>query len=177
MDELRREHGLPDHHNLHLASANALDAHELASAAAHLRPGATTAVVCEGLLQYLDRGEIETVARNVRALLDTYPGVWLTPDFTLRSEAAPPNEQRRRFRALVEGATERKMYAGSFADVGELDGFLAAIGFSARRVLQLDLVPRITSMERVGLPPGLLDRIKPRLKLWIVHRTGVLLGE
>jgi O-methyltransferase involved in polyketide biosynthesis len=166
VDELRREHGIVDHGNLHLVSANALDADELASAAAHLRPGATTAIVCEGLLQYLERGEIETVAGNVRALLDSYPGVWLTPDFTLRTEAAPPTEQRRRFRALVEGATERKMYAGSFADADELDGFLASIGFSARLIHQLDLVPRVTSMERVGLPPSLLERMKPRLKLW-----------
>lgn len=168
--ELRREHGLADHGNLHLAAANALDAGELAAAAAHLRRGAPTAIVGEGLLLYLSREEMETVGRNVRDLLGDFPGVWITPDFSLRADVGDVSERQRRFRAVIAGATKRRMYDDAFDDADELAAFLHRLGLSARVVNQADESPEPVSLGALGLSRERFDTVKPRLKLWIVTR-------
>jgi O-methyltransferase involved in polyketide biosynthesis len=167
--DLRRAHHLPDHGNLHVAAANALDASELAAAAERLRPGAPTAIVTEGLLLYLSREEMETVARNVRALLDRYPGAWITSDFPIRADVGDVSERQRRFRDIVAGATERRMYDNAFADAGELARFLAAAGLSAEMAMQADLAPELVSPAALGLSPALVETLKSRLRLWIVR--------
>jgi len=168
--DLRREHGLPDRGNLHLSAANALDAGELAAAAAPLRPGARTAIVTEGLLLYLSREEMETVVRNVRDLLGVFPGVWITPDFTLRADVGDISEQQRRFRTVVAAATERRMYANAFADADELAAFLRRLGLVARGVSQVDESPEVVSLNALNLSRSLFEEMKPRLRLWIVTR-------
>ena len=166
--DLRREHELPDHGNLHVVAANALDAGELAAAADCLRPGAPTAIVTEGLLLYLSREEMETVARNVRDLLGRFPGAWITPDFPIRADVGNVSERQRRFRDIIAGATERRMYDNAFADTDELARFLADLGLTAETAMQADLSPDLVSPAALGLSDSLVATLKSRLRLWIV---------
>jgi O-methyltransferase involved in polyketide biosynthesis len=167
--ELRREHDLPDHGNLHVVAANALDAGELAAAAESLRPGDRTAIVTEGLLLYLSREEMATVARNVRDLLGRYPGAWITPDFPIRADVGDVSERQRRFRDIIAGATERRMYDNAFADADELAAFLAAAGLTAEMVMQAGLAPDLVSPAALGLPDPLVATLRSRLRLWIAR--------
>ncbi|MBV9109645.1 MAG: hypothetical protein JO306_09595 [Gemmatimonadetes bacterium] len=169
--ELRQDHHLPDHGNLHLVAANALDGGELAAAAGRLRPGARTAIVTEGLLLYLSREEMETVACNVRDLLGRFPGAWITPDFPIRADVGDVSERQRRFRDIIAGATERRMYDNAFADAGELARFLSNLGLSAETVMQADLAPDLVSPGALGLADSLVATLRSRLRLWIVTRA------
>lgn len=166
--ELRAGHHLPDHGNLHLVPANALDQAALATAAERLRPGARTAIVTEGLLQYLSREEMETVARNVRGLLARFPGAWITADFAIRADVGDVSERQRRFREIVAGATQRRMYDDAFMDADELARFLDRLGLAAETVLAADLSPELVSPGVLGLSSALVDRLRAKLKLWIV---------
>lgn len=166
--ELRQRHHLPDHGNLHVVAANALDAGDLAAAAERLRPGARTAIVTEGLLPYLSREEMEMVARNVRDLLGRFPGAWITPDFPIRADVGDVSEWQRRFREIIAGATERRMYDNAFADTDELAAFLARLGLTAEMKMQADFAPDLVSPGVLGLSDVLVATLKSRLRLWIV---------
>jgi O-methyltransferase involved in polyketide biosynthesis len=166
--EIQRRHQLPSHGNLHLVAANALDRDQLRTAAARLLRGQPVAVVNEGLLQYLTAAEMETVARNVRELLVERGGVWITPDFSVKDDVRDISDRQQRFRAAVAAATERRMYDNAFADAAALQAFFDRVGFAARVVNQVDEAGEVVSMKALQLPPETLERLRPRLKLWIL---------
>jgi O-methyltransferase involved in polyketide biosynthesis len=154
--------------NLHLAAANALDRDQLRAAVAPFRRDLPIAVVNEGLFQYLNASELETVAGNIRELLAQYGGVWITPDFSLREDARDVSEQQRRFRAIVAAATDRKLYSHTFDDDAQLQAFFDRLRLRAQVLNQLDVAPGVTCMEALKLPQQLLEQAKPRLRLWVL---------
>lgn len=168
---LRHDHHLPDRETYLLRTANALDLGQLWDATATFHRDRPLAIVSEGLLQYLTPDELEAVARNIRALLTAFArgGAWITSDFSFQDEVAPLSERQRRFRAVVTAATDRQMYEGAFADQAALDAFLSRLGFSAQQLLQLDEVDGLTSPAALGLAPETLERLRPRLRLWVVR--------
>jgi len=166
--ELRRKYGLPSHGNLHLVTANALDRDALHLAVEPFRRDRPIAVVHEGLLLYLSRDEMETVALNIRELLVEFGGVWITPDFSLKEDVANVSEQQRRFRAIVTRATDRGMYDNAFASDEQLFAFLGSLGLDARVLNQVDESPTVTSLDALQLPRRILDDAKPRLRLWVL---------
>jgi len=171
---LRHEHHLPDRGRYLLSAANALDLGELWDATAALRRDRPLAIVSEGLLQYLSPAELEVVAGNIRALLAAFArgGLWITSDFSFADEVAPLSERQRRFAETAYRSADRQMYDSAFADQAALDAFLARFGFGAQQLLQLDEVPRLTSPAALGLPAQVVERLRPRLRLWLV-RPGV----
>jgi O-methyltransferase involved in polyketide biosynthesis len=166
--EIRRLYALPSSGNLHLVAASALDRDQLRTAAARLRPREPIAVVNEGLLQYLTSEETETVARNVHELLRDHGGVWITTDFAVKDEVRDLSDQQRRFRAAVAAATERRLHDGAFPDAAALQSFFDRVGFSARVLSQVDEAGEVVSVETLKLPRETLERLKPRLKLWVL---------
>jgi hypothetical protein len=168
VDALRRQYVLADHGNHHLVSANALNLNELQSATQSFRRDQPVAVVHEGLLQYLSPTEMATVARNIRALLDEFGGVWITPDFSFRQTVQDVTEQQKRFRRVVAAATDRAMYNNAFDDEAQLRTFLGGLGLRARVLNQVDVAPDVVSMGALNLAPEVLERAKPGLRLWVI---------
>jgi O-methyltransferase involved in polyketide biosynthesis len=72
---------IPAH--LQFCTASVLDRDELSRGLAHLGK-APVAVIAEGLLRYLTFEEKIVLAENVRHILSTHGGVWITPDIHLR---------------------------------------------------------------------------------------------
>jgi O-methyltransferase involved in polyketide biosynthesis len=164
-------HRLSARGNFHLASANALELNSLVAAVNGIfRDGEPIAVVQEGLLPYLTALEIETVARNIRALLQKFGGAWITSDFTLKSDATPVTEQQRRFREIVSAATDVKMYNNAFDDAEQLDFYFGRFGFQMEVYNQLDLAPQLSSADLI--PQAQLEEFKPRLRLWVLRLAG-----
>jgi O-methyltransferase involved in polyketide biosynthesis len=166
---VRRRHQLPARETFQLAAANALDPDQLRDATRGFTPDRPIAVVSEGLLQYLSPAELETVTQNVRGLLSTFGGTWITSDFSLKDEVGPVSERQRRFRAVVAAATDRQLYDSAFDNDAALQAFLARCRLVSEPVNQLDLVPEVVSMRTLALAPETLARLAPRLKLWIVR--------
>ncbi len=166
IETLRRKYSLPNHGNLELRVANALDFDDLAEAARRFKADQTTAVIHEGLFQYLSRDEIQTVANNIRKLLNRYPGVWITPDFSFRQAEQDVSPQQQRFRSLITGKTGREMYEGAFDDEEDLNTFLKEAGFDSQVISAVEEMPELTSIAALGLSTNVLDRAKSRLKLW-----------
>ena len=83
VDALVAHGAIPARPNFHLAVGDALSLPDLRAAAGHFA-AQPAAVVNEGLLHYLDRAQRAALAGNVRALLERFGGVWITPDIDIQ---------------------------------------------------------------------------------------------
>jgi hypothetical protein len=69
----------------------------------------------------------------------------------------------------VAAATDRTMYNNAFDDAEHVISYFGALGFQVEVFNQLYLAPNLVSPERVRLRPGLLDDLRPRMRLWVLE--------
>jgi O-methyltransferase involved in polyketide biosynthesis len=170
--ELQRRYRLDVRNNHRLAAANALDLDQLCAAANYFKSGQRLLVVHEGLLQYLSSSETEQVARNIHHLLSRFGGMWITPDFSLKTDAAHATEAQTLFRSIVAHATDRTLYNNAFDSIEHLREYFRGLGFQVEVFNQLYLAPDLASPTRLRLDPALLDDLRPRLRLWSLTRLA-----
>jgi O-methyltransferase involved in polyketide biosynthesis len=126
-------------------------------------------VLCEGLLLYLTKDEMERLAINVRRLLAEFDGgCWMTPDFAFQAEGRDISPERARLREVIAGVTQRQVETAAFEDPDDLAAFLRRVGFDAVVRSQVDETPVFASLAALGLSPALLDRLRPVLRVWIM---------
>jgi O-methyltransferase involved in polyketide biosynthesis len=166
---LLEELGLGLDPNHVVAAADALDLEQVRAAARSLDRARPLVVLCEGLILYLSRAETERLATNLRRLLGEFAGgCWMTPDFLFRSEARDLPPERVRLREAVSGLTQRQFDAGAFEDVEDLTAFLGRLGFDVAVRSQVDEASTLSSVSALGLPPALVDRLRPSLRVWVL---------
>ncbi len=149
-----------------MASANALDKHQLKDAIRHFRKDEPVVVLNEGLLPYLTMNEMETVAGNIKETLEEYGGIWITPDFSLKENYSEVSPQRVQVRDAIAELTGRRLHRGVFENSEALRAFLDAMGLKAEIFHQTDMVSSITSLWVLHLPGNFLHKVKQKLKLW-----------
>ena len=167
-----RRHRLLPRDNLRLVAANALDPERLQVATKYFQAGQWVLIVHEGLLQYLSSSETEQVARNIHGLLGQFGGAWITPDFSLQADSAHITAQQHLFQRIIAELTDRTLYNNAFENIEHLREYFRGLGFQVEVFNQLYLAPNLVSPERLRLPPGLLDEVRPRLRLWALTRMG-----
>ncbi|HVY38694.1 MAG TPA: class I SAM-dependent methyltransferase [Polyangia bacterium] len=169
LEELRRQHGVAAQPGHVVTAADVLDPEQVRAAAAILDRGKPLVVLCEGLIQYLSKEEVESLATDLRRLLGEFAGgCWMTPDFTFKADARNVQPERARLREAVAGVTQRQLESAAFEDAGELDAFLRRVGFDVAVRSQVDETPAFTSIAALGLSPALVDRFRPLLRVWVM---------
>ncbi len=98
--------------------------------------------------------------------------MWITPDFSLKSDAAELSEQQLHFRGIIAAATDRTLYNNAFDSMEHLREYLRSLGFQVEVFNQLYLAPDVSSIARLRLPPELLDDLRPKMRLWSLTRLG-----
>ena len=169
LDDVRRQHGIASSPLHTVTVANALEFEEVRTAAAVFDHGQPLMVLCEGLIGYLTREEIERLAANVHRLL-TEPGGgwWIVPDFSFKAEVRGLPPERVRLREAVTGVTQRQLDASAFEDSDDLAVFLHGIGFDVQVRGQVDETASFSSIPALGLSPALVERMRPVLRLWVM---------
>ncbi len=158
-------------HNLRIVTADALDHDQLQLAASqNFKSSQRLHIVHEGLLQYLSSSETEQVAHNVHHLLGHFGGAWITPDFSLKADAALASDQQKLFQRIVADVTERTLYNNVFENTEHLREYFRHLGFQVEVFNQLYLAPHPVSIERLNLHPDVLENLRPRLRLWLLTR-------
>jgi O-methyltransferase involved in polyketide biosynthesis len=169
LEDVRRHHGLRESAQHVVAAADALDRDQVRAAAAGLDRRQPVAILCEGLIMYLSKEETERLAANLRQLLGEFAGgVWLTPDFSFRTEAKDLSPERVRLREAITGVTQRQLDASAFDDEPDLEAFLSRAGFDVRVRSQVDETPSFSSIEALGLSPAVIERLRAVLRVWIM---------
>jgi O-methyltransferase involved in polyketide biosynthesis len=172
LEELRRQHGVAPSPRHVVTVADALDPEQVRAAAAVLDHGKPLVVLCEGLIQYLSKEDVELLATNIRRLLGEFAGgCWMTPDFAFKAEARDLPPERIRLRETIAGVTQRQLETAAFEDADELAAFLRRVGFQAVVRSQVDETPAFASIAALGLSPGLVDRFRPVLRVWVMTPT------
>jgi hypothetical protein len=169
ISKIQTEHHLKDNGNYHIAIANALDLEQLREAARFFQPHQSLAVVNEGLIQYLSYEEMKVLAKNVRELLLEFGGVWITPDFFIKTDSQNVSEKRKKFRQAVSGVTETEMYASAFESYDQMDVFFEESGFVRQRLNQVKEAGELVSVKTLGLPSEVMEKLKSGLNLWVLH--------
>lgn len=156
--------------NYHIAVANALNLSQLKAAAEVFRKDRKLVIVNEGLLMYLSANEQSQLADNVRQLLATFSdGAWITPDFSIRDVVENVPEKIKHFRRAISGTTDRAIYENAFENEAGMEKFIREHGFVAEHHYQVDLVPRLASLEKLGLGAAFVERVRPRLRIWFME--------
>jgi O-methyltransferase involved in polyketide biosynthesis len=128
--------------------------------AAYFQCDHPVSVICEGLLQYLTFDEKKLVFRNVRSLLETYGGTWITTDFSTK--------ERRKIMATVSPEllpllkavgvmTGRSFESNSFDDFNQVQCFIAEQGFSLQSVSLIEVLSDLRCLERLNLPRSMAE--------------------
>ena len=172
LSALSRRHRLDARNNHRLTAANALELDQLLSAANYFKAGQRLLVVHEGLLQYLSSSETEHVARNIHHLLGRFGGMWITPDFSLKTDSAHLTDAQTLFRRIIAEATDRTLYDNTFDNIEHLREYFRDLGFQVEVFNQLYLAPELTSSTRLRLDPALIDDLRPKLRLWSLTRLA-----
>ena len=169
IDSVRKNHSLPDLPNHHIAIANALNLEDLGQAMRPLPKGKRLAIVNEGLIHYFSVEERETLAQNVRSILQEYTGgVWITPDFATKTDARDVPRVLERFREAIAGATDRQLYSSAFEKDEDREKFFAELGFNSVCHYQADLVQYISSVYKLKISPEIMQRLKRWMRIWVL---------
>ena len=86
---------------------------------------------------------------------------------TFRTEAKDLPPERVRLREAITGVTQRQIDASAFEDSDDLLAFLNRVGFDVQVRSQVDETPSFSSLQSLGLPPALLDRLRAVLRVWV----------
>jgi O-methyltransferase involved in polyketide biosynthesis len=117
-------------------------------------------VICEGLLQYLSFDEKKLVFRNVRSLLETYGGAWITTDFSTkerRKMMAAVSPELLPLLKAVGVMTGRSFENNSFDDFNQVQRFIADQGFSLQSVSLIEVLPELRCLESLNLPRSMAE--------------------
>ncbi len=135
---------------LFLEEGDALDDKAIFEAAGHFDSARPVAVVSEGLLRYLNFEEKAEVAKNIRSLLVTFGGAWITPDVTVRSKEYYPFEARRN--KYIECLTGIDIERNKFESVDAARRFFEDLGFRVEQRMLGEVSNSLVSPGILGLP-------------------------
>ena len=138
-------------HHLHLEEGSALEMNDLLRATRHFKKR-PIAVVNEGLLRYLNFDEKAVVAKNVRALLERFGGVWITPDITLKKLLE--TQERITMPGLstkIIGMTGKNFNENRFENEEQAKAFFEGFGFTVERHSFLEIEEKLTSPKKLQL--------------------------
>jgi hypothetical protein len=164
-----------DRPNLFLEPANALSLQDLQIVTRHFDHRKPIAIIHEGLYMYLSRTEKETLADNIRQLLQTCGGLWLTPDFILDEEFAKILDHPKaaammtHMTKVITDLTGRNLQQDQFKDESDLHGFFERAGFKIKATPQIDGTYQLSSLDKAKMSTEQQDLLREALRLWILE--------
>jgi O-methyltransferase involved in polyketide biosynthesis len=129
--------------NLHLVAGNAME--DLPHVSSILDTSKPLVVVHEGLMRYLNFKEKARVIENVKKLLKTFGGVYITPDITLKIFIDD------RVKNLVSNMVGMDIDANAFENVDAAEKFFGDLGLSVEKHPFTEIREELVSPERLNL--------------------------
>jgi len=135
---------------LHLVEGNVTNPHTVAAAGSYFLPSLPVAVVCEGLLRYMDWEDKEALVESVRTTLQVQQGgMWVTPDIELLSDITTPAAHKR-YDEMVK-TIGMDVRPNLFRDMEHAVEFFQGFGFKVSIHRHTDVISELTSPKALGL--------------------------
>jgi len=142
-----------DRANLHFAAIDATDSLNPLSLSKYFQSDQPVTVLCEGLLMYLTLAEKQRVFANVRSLLQTYGGVWITPDLT--TKAIGQMRQRdpiiRQVFEKIASVTHRTFEENEFDDLDHIYRCAQEQGFQVESFNMVEVIDQLRCLSALGI--------------------------
>jgi O-methyltransferase involved in polyketide biosynthesis len=142
-----------DRRNLHFSALDATENLNSLSLNEYFQPDQPVTVLCEGLLMYLTLAEKQRVFANVRSILQTYGGVWITPDFT--TKAIGQMRQRdpiiRQVFEKIASSTNRTFVENEFDDLDHVYRFAQEQGFQVESFSMVEVLDQLKCLSKLGI--------------------------
>jgi O-methyltransferase involved in polyketide biosynthesis len=142
-----------DRSNLHFIEIDATDNLNALSLSKYFRSDRPVTVLCEGLLMYLTLPEKQRVFANVKTILQTYGGVWITFDFTTKEIG----QMRRRDPVIrqvfdkIATSTNRTFAENEFDDLDHAYRFIQEQGFQVESFNMAEMIDRLKCLSTLGI--------------------------
>ncbi len=143
-----------DRPNLHFLTINATEDLDLQSLNQYLQPNQPVTVLCEGLLMYLTFSEKQQVCANVRKILQTYGGIWITPDLVTKAATEQAGRSADKFQPVNQtflGLTGRDFAENEFKDLEHVEQFVQDQGFRMEVFSMLRVFDQLKSIDNLGV--------------------------
>lgn len=142
-----------DRPNLHFLEIDATDNLKSLSLNEYFRSDRPVTILCEGLLMYLTLAEKQRVFANVKSILQTYGGVWITPDLTTKAvgEMRQRDPVIRKIFEKIASATNRTFLENEFDDLDHAYRFSREQGFQMEPFSMLEVIDRLKCLSTLGI--------------------------
>ncbi len=120
-------------------------------------------LLSEGLLMYLTFAEKQQVCANVREMLQTYGGVWITSDFTTKAGSGQMRQNDPALRQLnqkISSLTGRSLTENEFDHLEHAKHFALEQGFRVEEFSMLEVFDQLNCVSVLRID---LERAKPLL--------------
>ncbi len=149
--------------NLHFLAINATDNLNFQHLNGYFQSSQPVTVLCEGLLMYLTFAEKQQVFANVRQILRTYGGVWITSDLTTRLASEQAGRNASSFQPVnqkLTSLTGRSFAQNEFDDLKHVRQFVQTNGFQLEEFRMMEVFDQLKSISALGIDS---NRIKAML--------------
>ncbi len=152
-----------DRPNLHFLAIDATNSEDFRPLNKYFQPDRPVTILCEGLLMYLTFAEKRQVFANVREILQTYGGVWITSDFITKTGAGQLRQRDPTLQQInqnIVSSTGRAFSENEFDDLDHARQFAQEQGFQTEEFSMLEVINQLSCLSALGLD---LDRAQALL--------------
>lgn len=154
--------------NLSLVPGDVLNAADIMRAMANFSKDKPVAIMNEGLLRYLTFPEKTLVAKNVRAMLEQFGGVWITPDISLRAAMAREDEVASGHMQSLASRTGIDLSQNVFDSPEQAKEFFENLGFNVERHGFLEVSDQLVSPARLNMSPEAVTRLNDQCVAFVM---------
>jgi O-methyltransferase involved in polyketide biosynthesis len=144
--------------NLHFLEIDATSSTQFLQSGDCLKAGKPVVIICEGLLMYLSQIEKQRVCANIREMLSSYGGVWITSDLTfiagLRQNDPAYLEQVKRGTAFTGRSLDH-----DFQTIEQARQFADEQGFHVAEHSVLDVMNQLSCLEILGIDTAMVRKM------------------
>lgn len=149
--------------NLHFLAIDATDNLNSHALSDYFQPAKPVTVLCEGLLMYLTVPQKQQVFANVREILQTYGGVWITSDFTTKEaeRVIEKDSPLRQVNLKISSLMGRRLTDNGFENLEHAKQFARDQGFQV--VEEFSMLNVVNQLESVSALKINLDYVREML--------------
>lgn len=159
-----------DRPNLHFLAINAINDLNPLILKDYFQPNQPVTILCEGLLMYLSFVEKQKIFANVREILQTFGGVWITSDLTTSLGAERMGRNTPAFEPVnqkISSSTGRSFAENEFTDLEHARQFARDQGFQVKEFNMLEVIDQLKSVSALGIDPARVEAMLSALPIFV----------
>jgi O-methyltransferase involved in polyketide biosynthesis len=153
------ELAIPIPTSFHLVAGNALNFNDLKKALSLLDPNKPVAIINEGLLRYFTFAEKEVLANHIYKIFQTQPGVWITPDISIKQGVAQEDKIAHGFSKTLQTISGEDFHKNLFNDTAHAKSFFEKLDFTITERRFMEMADDLVSPKAANISPSEVESV------------------